>query len=70
MFKLFELCRFNDHGNAATQAIEDVHQRACYQCYSDVLLVTNSIKNSSHFVRPGELFIHILRSYFKTIVLS
>uniref|UniRef100_A0A1B6CSW0 Hyccin n=1 Tax=Clastoptera arizonana TaxID=38151 RepID=A0A1B6CSW0_9HEMI len=44
---------FNGHGNVATQAIEDVHHRASYQCYTDVLLVTNSIKNSSHFIRPG-----------------
>lgn len=44
---------FNDHGYAAVQAVEDIHQRACYQCYTDVLLVTNAIKNSSQFIHTG-----------------
>uniref|UniRef100_A0A1B6EL93 Hyccin n=1 Tax=Cuerna arida TaxID=1464854 RepID=A0A1B6EL93_9HEMI len=45
---------YNDYGYMAVQAIEDIHQRACYQCYTELLLVTNSIKNSSHFVHSGQ----------------
>ncbi|XP_054274896.1 hyccin-like isoform X1 [Macrosteles quadrilineatus] len=45
---------YNDHGYMAVQAIEDIHQRACYQCYTDVLLVTNAIKNSAHFIHSGQ----------------
>ncbi|XP_014244102.1 protein FAM126B isoform X2 [Cimex lectularius] len=30
----------------ALQAVEEVHQRACYQSYTDVMLVSNAIKNS------------------------
>ncbi|XP_022190678.2 hyccin [Nilaparvata lugens] len=46
---------FNDYSYVAIQAVEDLHQRACYQCYTDVLLVTNAIKNCcSHFMHAGQ----------------
>eukprot|EP00057_Strongylocentrotus_purpuratus_P003661 XP_003727096.1 PREDICTED: hyccin [Strongylocentrotus purpuratus] len=37
---------FNGHATAATQALEDIHFRASYELYAEVLLVTNAIKNS------------------------
>ncbi|OAD62055.1 Hyccin [Eufriesea mexicana] len=30
-----------------TQAVEDIHNRACYETYPDVMLVTNAIRNSA-----------------------
>lgn len=37
----------------ATQALDDIYNRACYECYTDVLLVANSIKNLLHISRSG-----------------
>lgn len=37
---------FNEFASIAIQAVDDIHSRACYELYSDVILVTNSIKNS------------------------
>lgn len=37
---------FNEFASAAIQAVDDIHNRACYELYSDVILVTNAIKNS------------------------
>ncbi|KAG5678557.1 hypothetical protein PVAND_008222 [Polypedilum vanderplanki] len=37
---------FNEFASAAIQAVEDIHNRACYELYTDVILVTNAIKNS------------------------
>lgn len=37
---------FNEFASAAIQAVEDIHNRACYELYPDVILVTNAIKNS------------------------
>ncbi|XP_071507201.1 hyccin-like [Diadema antillarum] len=37
---------FNGHATAATQALEDIHFRASYELFSEVLLVTNAIQNS------------------------
>ncbi|KAG8227489.1 hypothetical protein J437_LFUL002378 [Ladona fulva] len=37
---------FNGHSHVAMQALEDIHQRACYECYADVILVTSAIRNS------------------------
>lgn len=37
---------FNEFASAATQALEDIHTRANYELYADVILVTNAIKNS------------------------
>lgn len=37
---------FNEFASIAIQAIDDIHNRACYELYAEVILVTNSIKNS------------------------
>lgn len=37
---------FNEFGTVATQTVEDVHQRAAFELYADVLIVTNAIKHS------------------------
>uniref|UniRef100_A0A0K8S7B2 Hyccin n=1 Tax=Lygus hesperus TaxID=30085 RepID=A0A0K8S7B2_LYGHE len=37
---------FNGDRILALQAVEEVHHRACYQGYTDVMLVTNAIKNT------------------------
>jgi protein FAM126 len=37
---------FNEFASAAIQAVDDIHSRACYELYPDVILVTNAIKNS------------------------
>lgn len=44
---LFKYCsRFNTDKYLATRAILDIHNRACYELYADILMVTNAIKNS------------------------
>jgi protein FAM126 len=37
---------FNEFASAAIQAVDDIHSRACYELFPDVILVTNAIKNS------------------------
>ncbi|XP_067013349.2 hyccin [Anabrus simplex] len=37
---------FNGYSYIATQALEDIYHRACYECYSEVILVANAIRNS------------------------
>lgn len=37
---------FNEFASAAIQAVDDIHNRACYELFPDVILVTNAIKNS------------------------
>lgn len=37
---------YNEFATVATQTVEDIHQRAAFELYSDVLLVTNGIKHS------------------------
>lgn len=39
--------RYNDCWYVGSQAVEDIHNRACYDGYPDVMLVTNAIRNSS-----------------------
>lgn len=38
---------YNDCWYVGCQAVEDIHNRACYDAYPDVMLVTNAIRNSS-----------------------
>ncbi|KAL1140967.1 hypothetical protein AAG570_000893 [Ranatra chinensis] len=45
---------FNGDSALALQAVEEVHQRACFQVFTDVLLVTNAIKNSTLRAHPGQ----------------
>lgn len=37
---------FNEFASIAIQAVDDIHNRACYELYPEVILVTNAIKNS------------------------
>lgn len=39
---------FNDFGSIAIQTVDDIHHRACYELYPEVILVTSAIKNSLH----------------------
>lgn len=38
----------------ATQALDDIYNRAAYESYTDVLLVANGIKNLLHISRSGK----------------
>ena len=40
------LYRFNEFASLGIQALEDIHMRAQYELFGDVLLMTNGIKNS------------------------
>ncbi|XP_071524776.1 hyccin isoform X3 [Panulirus ornatus] len=42
----FHYSRFNEFASLGIQALEDIHMRAQYELYADVLLMTNAIKNS------------------------
>ncbi|XP_063585616.1 uncharacterized protein LOC134763020 [Penaeus indicus] len=41
-----KLRRFNEFASLGIQALEDLHMRAQYELFGDVLLMTNAIKNS------------------------
>ncbi|XP_011311971.1 hyccin [Fopius arisanus] len=45
---------YNDCWYVGCQAVEDVHNRACYDAYPDVMLVTNAIRNSSSSGPSGQ----------------
>lgn len=51
---------FNEFASAAIQAVDDIHNRACYELYSDVILVTNAIKNSLQANPSGEFDVYSL----------
>ncbi|XP_076375759.1 PI4KA lipid kinase complex subunit hyccin isoform X2 [Megalopta genalis] len=46
---------YNDCWYLGTQAVEDIHNRACYEAYPDVMLVTNAIRNSASSGPSGQL---------------
>ncbi|KZC04780.1 Hyccin [Dufourea novaeangliae] len=46
---------YNDCLYLGTQAVEDIHNRACYEAYPDVMLVTNAIRNSASSGPSGQL---------------
>lgn len=46
---------FNEFASIAIQTVDDIHYRACFEMYSDVILVTNAIKNSLHANPSGKL---------------
>lgn len=48
---------FNGDSGLALQAVEDVHSRASYQGYTEVLLVTSAIKNSTSHTYSGNAFL-------------
>ncbi|KAI4485976.1 hypothetical protein M0804_006465 [Polistes exclamans] len=45
---------YNDCWYVASQAVEDIHNRACYEMYPDVMLVTNAIRNSANSGPSGQ----------------
>lgn len=45
---------FNEFASVAIQTVDDIHHRACYELYTEVILVTNAIKNSLHANPSGE----------------
>ncbi|XP_017892512.1 hyccin isoform X1 [Ceratina calcarata] len=45
---------YNDCWYLGTQAVEDIHNRACYETYPDVMLVTNAIRNSASTGSSGQ----------------
>lgn len=47
---------FNEFGSIAIQSVEDIHNRACYELFHDVILVSNAIRNSLH-ANPSGNFI-------------
>ncbi|KAK7862737.1 hypothetical protein R5R35_002509 [Gryllus longicercus] len=45
---------FNGFSYIATQALEDIYNRACYECFAEVVLVTNAIRNSLQVNPSGQ----------------
>lgn len=45
---------FNEFASIAIQTVDDIHNRACYELYTEVIIVTNAIKNSLHANPSGE----------------
>lgn len=70
------LYRYNDCWYVANQATDDIHNRACYETFANVMLVTNAIRNSCSSGPPGEkLFLYFLflshqRFFFFLIIFS
>lgn len=45
---------FNGQSKLAVKAVEDIHHRATYELYADVLLVTNAIRNCLKYSPSGQ----------------
>lgn len=45
---------FNEFGTLATQALEEIHQRGGYELMTEVILVSNAVRNSLHANPSGE----------------
>uniref|UniRef100_A0A0K8TRW8 Putative beta-catenin-tcf/lef signaling pathway component drctnnb1a n=1 Tax=Tabanus bromius TaxID=304241 RepID=A0A0K8TRW8_TABBR len=45
---------FNEFGTIAIQTLEDIHNRACYEMFTDLILVTNAVRNSLHANPSGQ----------------
>ncbi|XP_053690071.1 hyccin isoform X1 [Sabethes cyaneus] len=45
---------FNEFASAAIEAVNDLHNRACYEMLPEVILVTNAIRNSLHANPSGQ----------------
>lgn len=54
-YNLIILFRYNNCWYVALQAVEDIHNRACYETYPEVMLATNAIRNSSSSGPTGTL---------------
>lgn len=47
---------FNGFGTIAIQTLEDIHHRGCYEMFTDLILVTNAVRNSLHSNPSGIYF--------------
>lgn len=47
---------FNDFGTVAIQTMDDIHHRGTFEMYTDLILVTNAVRNSLHQNPSGEFF--------------
>jgi len=45
---------FNGFGTIAIQTLDDIHNRAIYEMYSEVILVTSAVRNSLHANPSGQ----------------
>ncbi|CAI9718123.1 Hypothetical predicted protein [Octopus vulgaris] len=45
---------FNGQSKLAVKAVEDIHHRATYELYADVLLVTNAVRNCLKYSPSGQ----------------
>lgn len=57
---MISICRYNECWYVGNQAIEDIHNRACYEAYPNVMLVTNAIRNSASSGAPGNYYYRII----------
>ncbi|XP_053963486.1 hyccin [Anastrepha ludens] len=45
---------FNGFGTVAIQTLDDIHHRACFEMYTELLLVTSAVRNSLHANPSGQ----------------
>lgn len=45
---------FNGFGTVAIQTLEDIHNRACFEMYTELILVTSAVRNSLHANPSGQ----------------
>jgi len=45
---------FNGYGTIAIQTLDDIHNRATYEMYSELILVTSAVRNSLHANPSGQ----------------
>lgn len=45
---------FNGFGTVAIQTLEDIHNRACFEMYPELILITSAIRNSLHANPSGQ----------------
>lgn len=53
---------FNEFGSIAIQTVDDIHNRACYELFPEVILVTNAIRNSLHANPSGRFYKIVLHN--------
>lgn len=62
---------FNEFASIAIQTVDDIHNRACFELYPEVILVTNAIKNSMLANVTGRMLIgKWMCNIFLSIILS
>ncbi|XP_037824976.1 hyccin-like [Lucilia sericata] len=45
---------FNGFGTVAIQTLEDIHNRACFEMYTELILITSAVRNSLHANPSGQ----------------